>query len=591
MKFKKPAGLLLAALLTANTSFAAHAEENLYEPQLSYGAYVDTYNSESEGTLSPETNPAVRIVKDFFNYWEPGEDGYSGKRLRPDILDYDLHLLEKYTSERTPEQEASDYFDERRNYGYSLITGFGPYLPSYVEGSGIYTIQTELPEKGADKLPKRLTENPLGNPDSELGACVRFAEYLQETDLPSLQVVKKAFRYLRPFRRSDTVKLNPYVAGAVKKKSEKDYGYTSGHTMRSYLIGLGYAYMFPQRYQEFLTRASEIGFSRNRMGRHNCLDVVGGRMIGTANAAAFFNAPENADMKRAAYEAAQSYLVPDPDAPDDFSDKEKNRALYTERLTYNFPTVGDTTKPMVVPKGAEVLLETRFPYLTKNQIRTVLYTTGISSGYPVCDDEEGWGRLNLFAAADGYGAFLSETVVTMNMQDGGFSARDTWGNDITGEGSLVKRGTGTLVLAGKNTYKGGTRIESGVLEAADRTAFGSGRVDVNGGIMAECVNGPFDILNSLEVSKDSVMVFTIGGPQDVINVSGRARIDGKLRIVLSNEWQPKSREILHAQQGIKGDFSRVQIEGLPAGFKAEVQKKGKGLWLMVKKENEENPNA
>lgn len=87
------------------------------------------------------------------------------------------------------------------------------------------------------------------------------------------------------------------------------------------------------------------------------------------------------------------------------------------------------------------------------------------------------------------------------------------------------------------------------------------------------------------------MVFTIGGPQDVINVSGKARIDGKLRIVLSNEWQPKSREILHAQQGIKGDFSRVQIEGLPVGFKAEVQKKGKGLWLMVKKENEENPNA
>ena len=108
MKFKKPAGLLLAALLTANTSFAAQAEENLYEPQLSYGAYVDTYNSESEGTLSPETNPAVRIVKDFFNYWEPGEDGFSGKRLRPDILDYDLHLLEKYTNERTAEQEASD---------------------------------------------------------------------------------------------------------------------------------------------------------------------------------------------------------------------------------------------------------------------------------------------------------------------------------------------------------------------------------------------------------------------------------------------------------------------------------------------------
>ena len=29
------------------------------------------------------------------------------------------------------------------------------------------------------------------------------------------------------------------------------------------------------------------------------------------------------------------------------------------------------------------------------------------------DDPEGWGRLNLFAAADGYGAFTGNVVVTM----------------------------------------------------------------------------------------------------------------------------------------------------------------------------------
>lgn len=581
----------MAAALAAHTAFAAQAEENLYEPQLAYGAYVDMYESDTEGTTSPKTNPAVRIAKNFFDYWEPGEDGYSGKRLRPDILDYDLHLLEKYTGERTPEEEGADYFDERRNCGYSVLTGFGPYRASYVEGSGIYTILTELPEKGAKKLPKRLTVNPLGDPDSELGACVRLAEYLQNADWPSLKKVKKSFRYLRPFRRSETVKLNPYVAGADDKKPEKDYGYTSGHTFRAYMTALGYAYMFPQRYQELLTRASDIGFSRNRMGRHNCLDVVGGRMIATATAAAIFNDPKNADMKKEAYDAAQAYLVADPNEHDEFADKVKNRAHYTERLTYNFPVIGDTTKPMVVPKGAEVLLETRFPYLTKNQIRTVLYTTGIPSGYPVCDDEEGWGRLNLFAAADGYGAFLSETVVTMDLKDGGFSARDTWGNDITGVGGLVKKGTGTLVLSGNNSYTGGTKIEEGVLEAASRKAFGSGKVDVKGGIMAECVDGPFDILNVLEVSKDSVIVFTVGGAQDVIEVSGKARIDGKLRIVLAPGWQPKSQEILHAAEGVKGDFSRVEIEGLPVGVKAEIKKKGKGLWFMVTNTNGEEKNA
>ena len=163
--------------------------------------------------------------------------------------------------------------------------------------------------------------------------------------------------------------------------------------------------------------------------------------------------------------------------------------------------------------------------------------------------------------------------------------------DITGTGGLVKKGTGTLVLSGNNSYTGGTKIEEGVLEAASRKAFGSGRVDVKGGIMSESVDGPFEIMNVLEVSKDSVIVFTVGGEQDVIEVSGKARIDGKLRIVLASGWNPKSQEILHAAEGVKGDFSRIEIEGLPVEVKAEVKKKGKSLWLIVTNTNGEEKNA
>ena len=70
-------------------------------------------------------------------------------------------------------------------------------------------------------------------------------------------------------------------------------------------------------------------------------------------------------------------------AEDRFTDYEKNKAQFTERLTYGFDQIASTTEPMVVPKGAEVLLETRQPYLTDEQRRAVLATTGISSGYPV----------------------------------------------------------------------------------------------------------------------------------------------------------------------------------------------------------------
>ena len=90
----------------------------------------------------------------------------------------------------------------------------------------------------------------------------------------------------------------------------------------------------------------------------------------------------------------------------------------------------------VVPKSAEVLLSKRaLPYLDANQRRVVLKSTALASGYPVLDDAEGWGRLNLFAAADGYGSFDGDVTVTMDASLGGFNALDAWRNDITGKGA------------------------------------------------------------------------------------------------------------------------------------------------------------
>jgi hypothetical protein len=43
---------------------------------------------------------------------------------------------------------------------------------------------------------------------------------------------------------------------------------------------------------------------------------------------------------------------------------------------------------MVVPEGAEVLLETRQPYLTADQCREVLRTTALPAGRPLIDGPE-----------------------------------------------------------------------------------------------------------------------------------------------------------------------------------------------------------
>ena len=75
------------------------------------------------------------------------------------------------------------------------------------------------------------------------------------------------------------------------------------------------------------------------------------------------------------------------------------------------------------------------------------------------DGPEGWGRLNLFAAADDYGSFDRDVVVSL---------------PGAGCGGLVKTCPGTLTLTGGNPYRGGTTIAGGTLVAASSRALGRG---------------------------------------------------------------------------------------------------------------------
>lgn len=59
----------------------------------------------------------------------------------------------------------------------------------------------------------------------------------------------------------------------------------------------------------------------------------------------------------------------------------------------------------------------------------------------------------------------------------------TLGNIVSGPGSLIKTGTGSLTLSGANSYSAGTTLSAGTLTIAGDTAAGSGSVALNSGTL------------------------------------------------------------------------------------------------------------
>ncbi|MCF4164765.1 autotransporter domain-containing protein [Zavarzinia compransoris] len=478
----------------------------------------------------------------------------------PELIERNLQIVIDTTKNRTAAEEARAVQDDNEQNVMQMADALGPVLgPLFAEAF--------LDDIGLTSLRLPLTATALD------------IAYITVLDAV---IAKEYFKNPRPFQVSDEVE-------RAEGSSGGGYSYPSGHTTFGYTMMLSLAYLFPERYQEIVTRASEYGNNRIVVGVHYPMDVIGGRIISESNVAELLANPVTrlefnlASAELHAYferncgaTAAECARARSED--DIFANYEQNKADYTYRLTYGFTGTFDTDVPMDVPAGAEWLIASRFPYLDAEQRREVLRTTALPSGDAMLDIEN-WERLNLFAAADGYGAIESDTRVSMHGQSGGFELYDRWRNDITGNGILTKDGTGWLDLTGDNSF-GGIVVEGGTIRLLGDNDFsgtsavaggtlivdgrlatpfavavteggllaGSGVIDsivtIADGILAPGTDGPGTLtIGELHLGDESMVVFQLGEPgviggalNDYVAVDGALGLDGTFHIANADDY-------------------------------------------------------
>ncbi len=594
--------------------------------------YVDYAYTNQRGYAqyaTAATNAGVRVAAGFLDLWKPSTalvdagvtapavgtfaavatstwtgipgSASDGTILNANVLATNLQIAAEETGNRTAAQATAAYLDDRRQKGYSVTDGLGPLTAAWRTAAQQTTTITAV-AADATTVAYNDTGNNLGVGVS--GGNTTFGSVVDFVNSPlygSTEPAKRFFKYARPFRWSAAVQVLPTLVPAESSTPTTDGGYISGHTAEAVRDALMMAYVMPERFQELLSRAMELGENRIIAGMHSPLDVIAGRMQGTAVIAASLNAQASkstktpaspdgttaegtatvADLRSTAYTQAHtalmaaagttteaafiSYAHSATTSADRFADHATNAANYLRRSTFGFTQVNDATKSAVVPKGAEVLLETRLPYLSADQRRVVLKSTALPSGYPVMDDAEGWGRLNLFAAADGYGTFAGDVSVTMDATQGGFAAEDSWRNDISGKGLLTFAGTGTLHLTGANTWSGGTIVNGGTLEADSASAFGTGDLYQTAGTVVSAASGGVLALggNYFEQSGATLKLSLSGAAKGTLQVAQSAKIAGSLAVSFANGYAPAVGDtitVLSAHQ-LAGQFSSVTVSG------------------------------
>jgi len=229
---------------------------------------------------------------------------------------------------------------------------------------------------------------------------------------------------------------------------------------------------------------------------------------------------------------------------------------------------GSEVAAAIITGTAAMVLEA-YPWMSASNVQQTLLTTATDLGQRGVDSTYGWGLVNAAKAINGPSQFLKTQSSERFIADIQSGESRPFYNDISGDGGLWKRGSGSLTLAGNNTYRGDTFVDEGTLRVTGtlrsdvEVAPGATFATAGNGVW---IDGDYEAYSEREWNREhrnqprtgmATTAIQLGAP---LHVTEDAEIDGSRLLLLppADGYTVNATEtLITTGEGIDGRFAEV----------------------------------